>query len=110
MALEVDAPFILGNKMTALAAAAAGVLLDGPQTGSLIQVNIMNGAASATAFAYASTAATAQANAAVPTAGNSTQANVTVLLAGQQATFTVAPGQYWSASQAGGYIQAGTGT
>ena len=100
MAGESHAPIQLGNRVTALAAAAAGVTLDGPQVGAPMNVLISNPNATPTAVAFALTAAAALANAVVPTSGAQSAPNVIVMMGTQSKSFTVPPGYYWSASAA----------
>ena len=109
MSGEANSPFVLGSKVTQLAAAAAGIQLDGPTTGGLIQFLIQNTNASNVAVAYATTAANAQANAAVPSAGNASAANVIVIPASTTKVVTAPAGQYWSSSAALVFITPGNG-
>ena len=109
MSGEANSPFLLGNKVTQLAAAALGVTLDGPTTGGLIQFLIQNTNASTVAVAYAATAALAQTNAAIPAAGASSAANVIVIPASTTKVVTAPPGQYWSSSSALVFITPGNG-
>lgn len=110
MSGEANGPFVAGSPVTQLGAAATGIKLTGdPGTGGLVSYNILNTNAAVVAVAFATTAALAQTNAAVPSAGNATQPNVLVLGSGQFKVFTAPPGQYWSSSSALVFVQPGNG-
>jgi hypothetical protein len=110
MSGEANSPFVLGNPVTQLAAAAAGIKLTGdPASGGLLQYVIWNTNAANVAVAWNTVAATAQTNAAVPSAGNASASGVTILGANQVKTFTAPPGQFWSSSSALVFIQPGNG-
>jgi hypothetical protein len=109
MSGEANSPFMLGSKVTQFAAGAAGINLDGPSTGGLIQFLIQNTNAATVAVAYATVAATAQTNAAIPAAGSQSAANVIIIPANTTKVVTAPPGQYWSSSSALVFITPGNG-
>lgn len=110
MSGEANSPFLFGSPVTQLAAAALGIKLTGdPGAGPLINFAVWNTNAATVAVAYASTATASQTNAAVPTAGNSSASNVTILGANQFKVFTGPPNQFWSSSSALVFIQPGNG-
>lgn len=109
MSGEANSPFMLGSKVTQLASAAAGITLDGPTTGGLIQFLIQNTNASTIAVAYATTATAAQTNAAIPAAGSQSAANVIIIPASTTKVVTAPAGQYWSSSSALVFITPGNG-
>ena len=110
MSGEVNAPFMLGSAVTQLGAAAAGIKLTGdPGSGSIVSYAIWNTNAATVAVAYASTATASQTNAAIPTAGNASASNVTILGANQFKVFSAPPGQFWSSSSALVFVQPGNG-
>lgn len=109
MAGEVDAAFSTSYGVTQLANAATGIKIAGRQEGNQITVLIYNSGAATVAVAYAALAALALTNAVVPASAATSAAQVIVLGAGVTMTVTAAPGQFWSASGAGVFVQPGTG-
>jgi hypothetical protein len=109
MSGEANSPFMLGTPVVQLAAAAVGIKVGDPGSGGLLQFALWNTNASTVVVAYATTAAAAQANAAIPSAGNASASNVTILGANQFKTFSAPPGQFWSSSSALVFIQPGNG-
>jgi len=96
----------------ATAAPAAIQLTPGsPLSGSQIVAKIYNSGAVAAAVVFAATAAQAATNAVFPTPGTPTQ--VLLMAPGEDGTFTVPPGQFWTvvtaSSTATVYIQTGFG-
>jgi hypothetical protein len=95
----------------ATAAPTAIQLIGSPQSGSQITAKIYNSGAVLVGIVFAPPAALAATQAVIPTPGTPSQ--VLILAPGEDGTFTVPPGQFWTAvtasSTATAYIQFGFG-
>jgi len=110
--MENDSAFLPIGTSNAISAAASPptAIQIGPLTGSQYAMMVYNSGTVLVTLGYGSTAAIAAANAVTPTSGSPTLG--VVVAPGLTKTFTVAPGQFWTATAASAstvYLQPGFG-
>lgn len=110
--MENDSAFLPVTQTYAIAAASTPptAILMGPAIGSQITAKIYNSGTVLASVSFASTAALAASQCVTPTSG--TPQTVLVLAPGEDGTFTVSPGQFWTATAASAstvYVQFGYG-